>query len=480
MALLIATLIVRSGLVRLEAFSVGLIVGLSLILRNPPLLCALRVYLLAHGAMRVTWSLSKYSVYARHEASCRRRTRRALALVLGLLAFPAPAFLILTEGERFVEYLHLDIDAYASARVVDAELQAAASALSQTLSPTFVQTQARRGSGSLSAGFQPHTDRSEIMRAVRAFNDLGRRGRLIPRADELPGNVHRVPMYATAPTSERAHEIARLAAREASGAVLHFREDSDRVVLRPRRLDAHQRGVDLGQASFLLQSIISPAVHHKRIASGRETDVRVEIRPPAAIPMDQVLSVQMESLLDTVSVSSLTGEAIGLSQALYPTRERRPDVLTHANRNPSAHFSLLVQTPSMREAIRRAERAMSRVALPDGSEIHFDSVSAASRRTRFVQPDAMLLALYALLVFLLAACVEESWRQGLRVIVYTSVLVSSLALIAGMLSHWDTMEIAGYPSVVLFSSVTVLRLLHLDGQRLRISSRCRAIRCIFR
>lgn len=478
--LFIATLTVRSGLVRLEVFSIGLAAGLSLLLQDPAWACVLRVYLLAHGAIRVTWPLSKYSVYARHEASCRRRTRRALALVLALLAFPAPAFLFLTEGGQLVEYLHLDIDAYASVEAVDAELQAAASALSQTLSPTFVQTQARRGSGSLSAGLQTRTDRNEILQAVRAFNDLGRRGRLVPRADELPGNVHRVPMYATAPTSEGAHAIARLAAREAADAVLHFREDSDRVVLRPRRIDAHLLGVDPGQASLLLQSIISPAVHHKRIASGRETDVRVETRPALSMPRRQGSSVNMDTLLDTASVSSLTGEAIGLSQIFYPTRERRPDVLTHANRNPSAHFSLFVQAPSMREALRRAEQTVSRVALPRGGELHFDLVSVSSPATSFVHPEAVLLPLYAVLVFLLAACVEESWRQGLRVIVYTTLLVSSLSLFGDVLSQWDTMEIAGYPSVVLFSSVAVLRLLHLDGQRLRISSRCRAIRCIFR
>lgn len=478
--LFIAALTVRSGLVRLEVFSVGLAAGLSLLLQDPAWACVLRVYLLAHGAMRVTWPLSQHAVYARCEAPGRSRTRRALALLLALLAFPAPAFLLLADGEQLVEYLHLDIDAYASAEAVDAELQAAASVLNQTLSPTFVQTQARRGSGSLSAGLQSRTDRNEIMQAVRAFNDLDRRGQLVPRADELPGNVHRVPMYATAPTSERALAIARLAAREAADAVLHFREDSDRVVLRPRRIDAHQLGVDLGQASFLLQSIISPAVHHKRIASGRETDVRVEIRPAFSMPLPRGSSVNMETLLDTASVSSLTGEAIRLSQVFHPTRERGPDVLTHTNRNPSAHFSLLVQAPSLREALRRAEQTMSRVVLPRGGELHFDRASISSAATNFVHPEAVLLPLYAVLVFLIAACVENSWRQGLRATVYTTLLVSGLSLFVDVLSQWDTMEIAGYPGVVLLSSVAVLRLLHLEGQRLRISSRCRAIRCIFR
>ncbi len=486
--LFIATVTLHSGLLRLEVFSLGLTLALSLLLQDPAWACVLRVYLLAHGAMRITWPLSQRAVYARREASAGTRWISATPLLLLLLTLPAPVFLILVDNAELIEDLHLDIDAYASAEAADSELQAAAAHFRRTLSPTFVQTQARRGSGSLRAGFHPHTDRNEVMQAIQAFNSLERRGRLIPRADELPGTVHRVPMYATAPTAETAHATARLAAREAGDAVLHFREDSERVVLRPHRIAAHTLGVDLGQATLLLQSIISPAVHHKRIVSGRETDVRVEIRPPTTIPPPSGSTVHIESLLDTASVTSLTGDAVPLSSAFYPSRERRPDVLTHADRNPSAHFSLFVAAPSMREAVQRAEQAVSRVTLPRGGRLRYDPTSASAHATTYVHPPAVLLSLYASVVFLLAACVEESWSEGLKSVVYTGILVTSMSIAVPVISQWDSIEIAGYPGMALLSAVTVLRLRHMHvgavieaaRQRLRISSRCRAIRCIFR
>ena len=388
--LLLASLCIHSCTNRVELAAAGVLLVLLLTFRDPLALESLRVQLFAFPTLRLTRFLSRTAFPGRPEPQV--RIGRCLPIIAGSVVLPlaVTAAVVVGGHEPTSEQLHLDIDAYAPVAEVDRTLLAASDFMEQRLFPVFVQTLASPGSGTMLLQLRAGTDREELMSAIEAFNRGSGRGQLLPLSPELPGKVFRVAMYASADTASDARRLARRTAQQFGNAVLHFREDVERLVLRPRRSIMHARGVDVQDAVLLVQSIISPGVHHKRIDSGRELDVRVAVEPASRDPQ-----TGLESLLRGVQ----TGADTHLYEVFTLTRESRPQTLTHSDRRPSAHFSVHIQAPSARAARRAARDAVLSLRLEAAEQLHVDT--RAAREQSLVE---LVLRVYIVLLTLVSVC----------------------------------------------------------------------------
>ncbi|TVQ21576.1 MAG: efflux RND transporter permease subunit [Spirochaetaceae bacterium] len=431
-------------------FVTGLLAGLSLVYHQNGPSCTIGLQLLAMPALWMTRYLSACALRGAPTLNPAPRVyvRVLSGIALALVFATLPARMADADGP--VVFVHLDAGAYASVETVDTELQAAANALGENIEFRFIQSQAGPVSGSLSIGLRTDFDREALLRSIASFNGENRRSSLFLRSTGLPDTGHRISAYVTGPTFAGARRAARALASEFNDAVLHFHDDSERLILRPRRFHAHRSGVDLREATLQVRALLSPAVHHKRISGGRETDIRLALHSPASDPEDLL------SILHSSPVAGAGEYGADLASVFTISREHRPQRITHADREPSAHFSFSYTSASARTAGRALQAAAEGAGLPAGYQVHLD----------LTQSDHLVLTADAIshvptlfsraaLVFLLSAAVHESWKKGLQVSSAAGVVMACTALLFSASGRSGFLEILPDPAIIVAVS-TVL------------------------
>ncbi len=391
-------------------FITGLLAGLALVYRHNEALCAIGIQLFAIPVLCMTRYLSACA--ARGTQTCSSEPRVCIRILSGIaiaLVFVIlPAALADTDGP--IAFLHLDAGPYASVETVDSELQAAANTLREDTELRFIQSQASPGTGSLSLGLRKDFDREALLRSIASFNEQNGRSSLFLRSTNRPDTGDRISAYITGPTFAGARTAARALASEFDDAVLHFHDDSERLILRPERLHAHRSGVDLRKATMQVRAVLSPAVHHKRISDGRETDIRLALLTPASDSDD------LQNILRSIPAAGAGGNGTDLASIFSISGEHRPQRITQADREPSAHFSFSDVSVSAQTATTVLQAAAKRAGLPAGYQVHLDTTQS-NRQVRTFEALSRAPSLFsrAALVFLISAAVHESWKKGLRV-----------------------------------------------------------------
>lgn len=344
----------------------------------------------------------------------------------GILALLAAGADVSTLSSEDTVYAQAEFPGGLCSEAVDAALAEYAAALRRMEGIRGVQTGARVGSGSILISFDPkRLSAPEVAAAAR--------DQKIPGAfvylSEAPGR-ERVWTITVAGEDDRlcrtlAEELAGRAAdnRRVREAVLHFKDGSERLLLKSDREKSAQVGHLFSRSADLLRRAVHGPPAYKRLSSRGETDVRIRgLRKAVSGPRE------LRSFPLPVAEGTVRADAV-----MNFSAEREISGLRREDRRRVASFS--VRTAPLDPRRLRDELMPALTAkLPQGYSVEFDR--EALRRAEALSGIALRFLLAVLLCYMAVAAASESFTIPLAVL---SVLPPSLAVPALFVTA------AGYP-----------------------------------
>lgn len=408
----------------------------------------------------------------------RKLPGRALSLVISsAVRYPLPyiagAALLLGAGIAMVASAPIDSGAEGAGDSISVHLEFDRSALSLAESDLraseyalsfraisgvrLVQASAKRGSAELEASFDPAAiGKPALAAALRALPVRGGFA-YIPEVGIGSERSYEVCFTGDEDAALRglARKAAALLAAQAGidQAVLNFKDPPGGIAFRIDGKRAAAAGVGAGAAASLLRELVQGPVVHKRIAEGREVDVRVI--GPAAPSLAELALAPLPT----------RGGSVPLGSVGSFVREDSPGTLFRRDRRPSASVTVRTGGLGIQGAEAAVREALAPLDLPEGYAWSFDR-NAKEAEERFAGAAGGFVIALALVYAALAA-ITESFALPLVALAAAPAAIA-LPLFALLLRD-GALGLASLCALVIVSGVAVnASLVVVDEARTRL------------